>query len=1026
MMLERMIRHPFAIIIGVLVVAIGGMVSFRALPVDLFPDLNYPLINIITHYPAGTSEDIEQLVTRPIENAMLGLNELRRVRSVSAPGFSQVTVEFNWGVDVLQARQLVDSRLSQSAGSLPPGARPELQNIGTSLAVLSTYVLTGGDPTALRSWAQYELAPRLGALPGIARVDVLGGGVSAWRIDLDPQRLLQHHLSSADITAAIRSENVLDTGGYLEQHGRDLLVRTEGRIRTPKDLENVVVARGPDGRPLRLGEVAKVYAGTMPERYVASSGRLPAVAFTIQKQPQASTLSVSQAVDAELAAIPLPPDAKLAKFYDQAEIIGLAYRNMRNNLLAGALFAVVALVAVLGLHRISLIVAVTIPLTMLGTFIAMRVIGFGVNLMTLGAMTVATGLLVDDAIIVLENIMRHRQKGLAPLAAVFSGTREIFGPDVAGTLTVLAAFLPLTLISGLAGRLFQPFGLIFTVLIALSLLFSLTVIPVVAAYWLPRKLPVGGQHRPTDHPRWLAWLAAGNRCALEWLLTHRATAIVGALVLFAGSVALLSLNPVRFLPLLDEDSLLLSYQLAPGTSLTESNRVGDELEALALTIPGVTGVYRRTGSPQESFYLEGPDQGELVIRLARNGSVDAVAAKRQLEGKLATLPGIITRINEPTTEKLDESFSGLPALFGITVYGNDLAALHTAAARIEDVAGQVEGMGNVVNNTKVPVNQVVVQIDRDAGARLGVDARTVAEAVRLAMQGDAVTDVIVNQRPIPLFLRYADAARGSASALADVLVRAKDGRAILLGQLARIQPMTGYPTIEHQHGTRALTMTAEIDGNPLTVIDRLNRAIAALHLPLGIQVAYTGEYRQLLDTLEQWLAVVALAALLVYGIVAVQLGSLLDPLIVLAKLPIDFMGAAVALFLTRQPVDLTVLIGAVTLIGVSVNNGITLLTFTRNLRREGLDAAAAVREAAALRFRPTLLSNLTAMLALIPAALGIGQGPQLLQPLGVMLFGGLTAGALLTLTLLPVLYVATERWRRPQAIKCMTSEETAS
>ena len=698
-MLERLLRYPFAVATGVLVILVAGLASFRELPVDLFPDLDYPLINIITHYPAGTAEDIEQLVTRPVENAMLGLGDLQRVRSVSAPGFSQVTVEFAWGVDVLQAGQLVDARLAQTAAALPAGARPELENVGTSLAVLSTHVLTGGDPVALRSWAEHDLAQRLGALPGVARVNVLGGGEAAWRVDLDPQRLLQHQLSAADIAAAIRAGDVLDTGGYLQQHGRDLLVRTEGRILTLEDLAAIVVARGPDGRPLRLAEVADIRPGAVPERYAATSARKPAVVFTVQKQPQASTLAVSRAVDDALATTPLPRDAKLAKFYDQAEIIGLAYRNMRNELLAGALFAAVALVAVLGLHRVTLIVAVTIPLAMLGVFIAMRLLGFGVNLMTLGAMTVATGLLVDDAIIVLENVVRHRQRGLPPRQAALAGTREILGPDVAGSLTVLAAFLPLTLVSGLAGRLFRPFGLTFSLLIALSLLFSLTVIPVAAARWLPLTLPpVDELHGPTDHPRWLAWLAAGNRRALDRLLGHRRTAILGALALCAASLALLALNPVRFLPPLDEDSLLLSYQLAPGTSLDESDRVGDRLEALALSVPGVAGVYRRTGSPQESFYLEGPDQGELVVRLAPHG--DALAVKDRLERELAELPGIITRVNEPTSEKLDESFSGLPALFGITVYGGDLAAIHDAAGRIERAAGQVDGVSNVVNNTK--------------------------------------------------------------------------------------------------------------------------------------------------------------------------------------------------------------------------------------------------------------------------------------------------------------------------------------
>ncbi|MFQ5487597.1 MAG: efflux RND transporter permease subunit, partial [Gammaproteobacteria bacterium] len=315
-MLERLLHHPIAVILGMMLIGLGGVAALRGLPVDLFPRLDYPLINVITHYPAGTAEDMEQLVTRPIENAMLGLTDLRRVRSTSAPGFSQVTVEFTWGVDVLQARQLVSSRLAGL--DLPPGTRPELENIGTSLAMLSTYTLSGGDPVALRAWAQYRLAPRLAALPGVARVQVMGGGEAAWRIDLDPLALRRHHLSMRNITVAVQAANVQDTGGHLERYGRDLLIRTEGRLLEVTDLKQVTVGHGPDHQPVRLSDVAQVYAGTRPQRYVITSNRLPAVVFTIQKQPGASTLAVSKAVDETLSRISLPKDTRLEKFYDQA------------------------------------------------------------------------------------------------------------------------------------------------------------------------------------------------------------------------------------------------------------------------------------------------------------------------------------------------------------------------------------------------------------------------------------------------------------------------------------------------------------------------------------------------------------------------------------------------------------------------------------------------------------------------------------------------------------------------------------
>lgn len=402
-----------------------------------------------------------------------------------------------------------------------------------------------------------------------------------------------------------------------------------------------------------------------------------------------------------------------------------------------------------------------------------------------------------------------------------------------------------------------------------------------------------------------------------------------------------------------------------------------------------------------------------MVRLAKNSGINPIQVKTEIEHLLAATTGVIGRITEPTTEKLDESFSGLPALFGITLYGNDLQQLYQAAATVEQAAGNVDGLSNVVNNTKIPVDQLRVTVDRDALARLDVNTTNVARAVHTAMQGEVISQVVIDQKPVNLFLRYGNDYRHQLQDLKQVLVVSNQGDLIPLQQLAKIEQQSSYPSIEHQHGIRALTLTAEIDGNPFTVINRLQQTLSQLPLPADIQWAYTGEYGELLHTGTQLLWVLLASALLVYGIITVQLGNLLDPTVVLVKLPLDFIGAALALFITRQPLDITVAIGFITLIGVATNNGIMLLTFTRKFRLQGMDAIEAVRQAVRLRSRPMLLTHLTTLLALIPAAIGIGEGPQLLQPLGIMLFGGLTTGTLLTLNVLPVMYVSTERWRKP-------------
>jgi multidrug efflux pump subunit AcrB len=654
---------------------------------------------------------------------------------------------------------------------------------------------------------------------------------------------------------------------------------------------------------------------------------------------------------------------------------------------------------------------VTLPMAVLGTFVLMHLFGLGLNLMTLAALTVAIGLIDDDSIIVLENIDRHRLMGKPPIRAALDGLREIFPPDLAGTLTVLSAFAPLLLITDLAGQLFRPFGLTFSFMLVLSFVFSVALIPAASAHWLRR--PANAEpDRPTRGARAIAFLGRVNDRFLSRLLRHRTLTIVVALVLLGGSIALLALSPIQFMPLLDEDSLLVSYELAPGTSLIESNRFGDELEARLLAMPAVEAVFRRTGSPEESFYVEGPDEGELVVRLRRSRTVPARAVREALQQMLASYPGVIGRINEPTTEKIDESFSGLPALFGITVLSTDLDVLYDAAARVEKAAGAVPGIRNVVNNTKVQFDQIVVRVDREACAELGVKANEIATSVRIAMQGDDAAVAIINQKPMRIFVRYADEARNEPVALERLLVSTRDGRSIPLARLARVSRERGYPVIEHQHGVRSLTMPAEIAGNPLAVIRRLDRAVAALDLDPSVQVAYAGEYQQLLSTGVQALWAMLGATILVFGVVAFQLGNLLDPLVVLVKLPIDFMGAAIALAVLRQPLDITLPLGLITLIGVSVNNAIVLLTFARKARLEGLGAQDAICKAVSLRFRPMVLTHMTTLLALIPAAIGLGHGPQLLQPLGIMLFGGLTAGTLLTLNLLPVIYVTTDRWRK--------------
>lgn len=1008
-MFEKLLKRPVIIIFSTVLILIAGMSALRDLPVDLFPNLNYPLINIITHYPAGTAQDMEQLISRPIETAMMGLNQLQRVRSNSTPGFSQVTVEFSWGVDAEQARQRVFARLAQIQSQLPINAKPELENIGSSLAMLSTYVLQSHDETALHSWVQTQLKPQLSMVSGVARVQIMGGGELSWRVDIDPLKLQQTGLNTIQISAAIAQANSLNTGGVISQQGRDLLVRTDGRLLSLEDLKNVVVSSN-NGLPIKLVDIADVYQGKKPQRFSISQDGSAAVAINIQKQANASTLNVSEGIDNKLKNITLPQGVKITKFYDQAEIIGLTYKNMRNNLLSGALLAIITVMFFLGGNRSSLAIALTFPLALLATLWLMNIFHVGLNLMTLGALTVAIGMVADDAIIVIENIDRHLHLNKSPWQAAIDGTKEILSADIAGTFTILAAFSPLILISGLAGRLFHPFGLSFSLLLLFSLLVSVTLIPLIAVYWLKPKQKQAINNIPLAD-RIIKKTTKINLQLLNLLVKHKKLTLISSLFLLIFSTILLTFNPLRFLPLLDENSLLLSYQLAAGTSLQESNRVGESLTQQILTMPQVKSVFRRTGSPSGSFYLEGTNQGELIVRLDNQKNANALIVKQQLEQLLKSSPGIVGRVTEPTSEKLDESLSGMPALFGISIYSTSLNELYQATNQIEQVAIRTEGVNNVVNNTKIAVDQLLIRLKSEKLALYNVSAKLASETIKQAMQGTIVSQAMINQQNIAIYLRYKKNSRENIDDLKSILVPNNQEVNIPLSQIATITRSPSYPAIEHQQGLRSLTLTAEIVGDPRSILNNLSANIDKLDLSNSIQVSYTGEYQQLLDTSTKMIWVVLAAITLVYAIIVLQLGNFIDPLVVLVKLPLDFIGAAIALFISQQALDLTVIIGFITLMGVSTNNGIMLLTFTKNFRQQGMNAYQAISKAARLRTRPMLLTHLTTLLALIPAAIGFGEGPQLLQPLAIMLFGGLTAGTLLTLNLLPVIYLATERWR---------------
>lgn len=1021
-------------LVTAIAVAAGSLLGLDAafhLPVDLFPHLDVPVVNVVTHLQGAAPEDVELLVTRPIEDGVRGLPGVRRVQSTSAEGISQVTVELAWGTSVDDARQLVQSALARLEGALPSGAVPRLETLGTTLQEVSAYVLYGpGDPVALGTAARHDLASRLQGVEGVGSVQVLGGERRAFWVDLTPGELARLHLTVDAVSSLLDRQNSGTVAGVSSRSGREYLVRGDARLRDLEDLRAVPLVAAGEGS-VRLGAVARVRAGDEPRHDAIRGDGRPAVAVVVSKQPGAGTGRVVAAVDRALQDLSslLPPGTTVRKVYDQSEILRAAQDEILLDIALGAMLVVVVLYVFLGALRPTLIVAATIPITVLATIAVLRVAGLGFDIVTMTALALAIGMLVDDAIVVAESIERHAESaGTASSPggrreAAVAGAAEIAGPDATGTLTTVAAFLPLVIVGGIAGIFLRPFGLTVSAALLTSLVLSLTLVP--ALYGLGRRSAAG--RRRTPGARLLALLDRALERTLRQCLLHPAAVIGAALVVLAAAVGASFLVPVSVLPPIDEGAILIEYVLPPGTSLAESDRVGGMLDRAALGETGVTAVYRRTGSPETGVQIEGVNRGELLIKLAPRGersrSVEEITAA--LRQTYSRIEGAVFLYHQPTQEKIDESFSGLPALFGVTVFGEDLDTLTALAGRVEAVMAADPSVAGVVNNTKVRATEIEVRLDRPALTRAGAQPAAVLSALEASQRGVEATRIVRQRDTVGVWLRLRNDDGPSASGeraggwapetLGRLPVPLASGEVVPLERLAHIEVRPTPAAVTRLDGQREITLVAEVDGSIPALVTRLRERFRTIERPAGTSIAFTGQYPVLLRTGEELLLAVAGAALLIYLILVVQFSSWAEPLVILAAVPLALAGAVVALAVTGRGLDVSVAMGAMTLIGVAVNNSIVLLDFAHRAAGVGgaTDFGEALLHAASVRLRPILLTTATTVAALAPAAVGTTAGSGIFQPFSVTVIGGLLGALAATLLLTPTLASLLGR-RRPR------------
>jgi CzcA family heavy metal efflux pump len=1017
--MDRIIQWSIANRLLVVILSIGvlvyGTLTTLDAPVDVFPDLTAPTVTVVTEAHGLAPQEVETLVTFPIESAVNGSTGVRRVRSSSGIGISIVWVEFDWGTDIYVARQIVNEKLQLVAAQIPPDIGPPTLAPISSIMGEILFVAVRSDQHAaieVRDTADWVIRRRLLALPGVAQVVPIGGGVRQYQVRVDPDLLLAFDVTLLQVEQALEESNQNSTGGFFVRGGQESLIRGVGRISSPGDIENtVIVVRG--GSPILVGQVARVEVGAGIKRGEGSSNGRPAVVIAIQKQPGANTLELTARIDRELDAIQatLPAGMKIERNkVRQADFIQTAVTNVAVSLRDGAILVAVILFLFLLNIRTTLVSLVSIPISLLVAIIVMRAIGVTINTMTLGGLTIAIGALVDDAIIDVENVFRRLRENRAlpedqrrvATEVIFEASREIRGSIVFATLIVMLVFVPLFFLSGVEGRLLRPLGFAYLIAIFASLATAMTVTPALCAYVLPRAKSLGD-----DESLVVRALKRAYRPLLVRSVAHPRLVGLAAIALLAGAISLVPFLGRTFLPEFNEGALTVSAVTIPGTSLAESDRLGRRVEEVLLSLPEVVSTSRRTGRAELDEHAQDVNAAEIDVRLkpTHRSKEDFLA---ELRTRLTSVPGVVCTIGGPIAHRIDHMLSGTRASIAIKVFGDDLTQLRASASAIEQTMKGIEGIVDLSVEQQTEVPQLTVKFDREAIARYGLRTGALAETLETAYAGTKVTQVLENQRTYDVIVRYRDEARADLEAIKNTVVDTPSGPKIPLRMLASIQDDVGPNTISRENVQRKIVVSANTSGRDLgTVIADIRVAIDRdVKLPPGYYVVYGGQFESERSASR---TIGLLGMFVVAGIfllLFLSFRSVRNALVVMVNLPLALIGGVVAVYVASGVLSIASLVGFVTLFGIATRNGIMMVSHYEHLRRhEGASLDEAVVRGSLERLSPVLMTALCAGLALIPLVIaGHEPGNELQAPMGVVILGGLLSATALNMLVVPALY----------------------
>lgn len=1010
------LKNRLLVLIAAVLLMVGGIYTSAKMEVDVFPDLNAPTVVVMTEASGMAPEEVERLVTFPVETAVNGANDVRRVRSSSTTGFSVVWVEFNWGTDIYRARQVVAEKLSAISDLLPPNAgKPILGPQSSILGELMIVNLTSDKASLqeLRTLADWTIRPRLLSTGGVAQVSVLGGDIKEYQILLHPEKMMHYGVSLQDVLASVRDMNRNQSGGILYEYANEYIIRGMLSTSDIPELGRSVVTS--DGGKLMLRDIAEVRIGNKaPRMGMASLDDMPSVVLTITKQPNISTLELTTRLDQTLAEVQrtLPPDVQMnTEVYRQERFIKSSIDNVKKSLFEGAFFVVIVLFLFLMNVRTTLISLITIPLSLLGAVLVLHLLGLTINTMSLGGMCIAIGSLVDDAIVDVENVFKHlKQNRLLPHAerrpiveVIFDASREVRMPILNSTLIIVVSFVPLFFLSGMEGRMLAPLGIAFIVALGVSTFVALTLTPVLCSYLLR-----GEAKQREGEPFVARRLKAYYARALTLTLGHRRLVLGATAAAFVATLVVFFSLGRSFLPPFNEGSFTINLSTLPGISLDESDKIARKAETALLSIPEIRAVSRKTGRAELDEHAQGVNSSEIEAPYEL-GSRSKEALLADVRSKLAEIPGISVEVGSPISHRIDAMLSGTKASIAIKLFGSDLNKMFALGNRIRDAISDVRGVADLNVEQQVERPQLTITPRREMLAQYGITLPQFGELVSTLLSGEVVSQVYEGDRSYDLTLKVADTNRLTAADIRRIPI-SLDGRKLPLGNIAEIRSTVGPNTINRENVARKIVISANVAGRDLSgVVGDIRRIIERdISLPEGYRIEYGGQFESEQAASRTLLVASFFSIFVIFLLLFGQFRSVIQSVVILLNLPLALIGGVVAIGLTSGMLSIPAIIGFISLFGIATRNGMLLVARYNTLREQGLSPIECVQTGSADRLNPILMTALTSGLALIPMILGGDlPGNEIQSPMAVVILGGLFTSTFLNGFIIPIMYLLT-------------------